>query len=128
MCLNSHCCRGYCILESDLANGIAKVSIPTAAGVTASLFFRANSVRTGLNSHCCRGYCIAILPSEQREDGSQFPLLQGLLHLMVANFVLWFIQKSQFPLLQGLLHLHPSLHDDLDRQSLNSHCCRGYCI
>ncbi len=57
--LNSHCCRGYCISAGLGVGGWCRVSIPTAAGVTAS--------QVG------KSYLMVYV-------SSQFPLLQGLLH------------------------------------------------
>ena len=62
-------------------------------------------IAISLNSHCCRGYCI----KENSKASAGDPV-------------------SQFPLLQGLLHLYgvEGLKENL--YCLNSHCCRGYCI
>ena len=57
-----------------------------------------------LNCPYCRGYCITLWKATGLACSSQFPLLQGLLHLEVDELSV-VGQGSQSPLLQGLLHL-----------------------
>ncbi len=103
------------------------VSIPTAAGVTASLGRSIRCGLDGLNSHCCRGYCIEVDEMKATLEKVSIPTAAGVTASKSARGELT-NAESQFPLLQGLLHLREWKAIGWKSISLNSHCCRGYCI